>query len=335
MAAANTNTGVKAKSQQALTSVKTLATVTAPEKALALRKSTTEKALALRTSTVTLVKNPHFQTVTVSTTAGAITFGTVGGAFGCAGGVVVGGAVGTLPALFTFGTSIPIGAVIGGFLGTSAGAVSAGATGACVGGATGHGAYLYRAQIKDGAMKVRMITTDKANKFTVFVTTTTSSTKEHVMQHASATKTKLTMLANTASIKTKEIASNQRVQVTAASAAGGAAVGGVGGGAVGAGAGALVGLPAALFTFGLSIPVCATVGGAVGATAGATTGAAAGGAAGYTGHKYKKEISDGAKSFFGKAKARTNQITAKAVDSVSHAKGVAKRLVGGTGGTSE
>merc|ERR1719152_744052 len=152
------------------------------------------------------------------------------------------------------------------------------------------------------------------------------------MQHASATKTKLTMLANTASIKTKEIASNQRVQVTAASAAGGAAVGGVGGGAVGAGAGALVGLPAALFTFGLSIPVCATVGGAIGATAGAATGAAAGGAAGYTGHKYKKEISDNARSLFGKARTRTSQITAKAVDSVSHAKRV---LVGGTGGTSE
>jgi hypothetical protein len=321
MAAANVNTGVKAKSQQALTSVKTLATITAPEKALALKEST-----------VTLVKHPHFQTVTISTGAGAITFGAVGGAFGCAGGVVVGGAVGTLPALFTFGTSIPIGAIIGGFLGTSAAALTAGTTGACIGGAAGHGAYLYRAQIKDGVMKVRMITTDKANKFTVLVTTTTTSTKKQIMQHAMATKGKLTTLANTASIRPKEIANNQRVQVTAASAAGGAAVGGVGGGAVGAGAGALVGLPAALFTFGLSIPVCATVGGAMGATAGATTGAAAGGAAGYTGHKYKKEISDNARSLFGKARARTNQITAKAVDSVSHAKRV---LVGGTGGTSE
>merc|ERR1719152_397583 len=152
------------------------------------------------------------------------------------------------------------------------------------------------------------------------------------MQHALATKTKLITFAGTTSTKTKEIVKNQRVQVTAASAAGGAAVGGVGGGAVGAGAGALVGLPAALFTFGLSIPVCATVGGAIGATAGAATGAAAGGAAGYTGHKYKKEISDSARSLFGKARTRTNQITAKAVDSVSHAKRV---LVGGTGGTSE
>jgi hypothetical protein len=194
MASANVNTGVKAKSQQALTSVKTLATITAPEKALALQKST-----------VSLVKSPHFQTVTISTAAGAISFGAVGGAFGCAGGVVVGGAVGTLPALFTFGTSIPIGAVVGGFLGTSAGAVAAGTTGGCVGGAAGHGAYLYRAQIKDGAMKVRMITTDKANKFTVLVTTTTASTKQQIMQHATSTKMKLTILANTATIRTKEL----------------------------------------------------------------------------------------------------------------------------------
>merc|ERR1719375_2584838 len=107
------------------------------------------------------------------------------------------------------------------------------------------------------------------------------------MEHASATKVKLANLANTTGTKTKVIVNNQRVQVTAASAAGGAAVGGVGGGAVGAGAGALVGLPAALFTFGLSIPVCATMGGVLGVTAGATTGAAAGGAAGYTGHKYR------------------------------------------------
>lgn len=320
-ASSSAMTTAKAKSQQALVSAKTLATETIPEKALVLRKKT-----------VTLVKNPHFQTVTVSTAGGAITFGAVGGAFGCAGGVVVGGAVGTVPALFTFGTSIPIGAIIGGFLGTSAGALTAGATGACAGGAAGHGAYLYRAQIQQGVLKVRMVTTDRANKFTVFVTTTAASTKKHISEHANTTKAKLTTLALTTKSKTIEITSNKSVQVTAASAVGGGVAGGVGGGVVGAGTGALIGLPAALFTFGLSIPVCATVGGAVGATAGATTGAAAGGAAGYTGHKYRKEISDGAKSIFGKAKARTNQITAKAVDSVSHARRV---LVGGTGGTSE
>merc|ERR1712151_1383607 len=60
--------------------------------------------------------------------------------------------------------------------------------------------------------------------------------------------------------------------------------------------GAVVGLPAAIFTFGLSIPVCAVVGSAVGggtgATVGGTTGAVGGGAAGYYGYKHKDNIRD-------------------------------------------
>merc|ERR1712003_193278 len=61
--------------------------------------------------------------------------------------------------------------------------------------------------------------------------------------------------------------------------------------------GAAVGLPAALFTFGLSIPVCAvvgaTVGGTTGATVGGTTGAVGGGATGYYGYKHKDSIKAG------------------------------------------
>jgi len=40
-------------------------------------------------NTITLVKNPQFQTVTVSTASGAVAIGTAGGAFGCVTGVVV------------------------------------------------------------------------------------------------------------------------------------------------------------------------------------------------------------------------------------------------------
>merc|ERR1712087_388300 len=68
---------------------------------------------------------------------------------------------------------------------------------------------------------------------------------------------------------------------------------GVAGGAVGA----AVGVPAALFTFGLSIPVCATVGAVVGGGTGATvcgtTGLVGGGAAGYLGHAHREEIKNG------------------------------------------
>merc|ERR1712083_860634 len=73
------------------------------------------------------------------------------------------------------------------------------------------------------------------------------------------------------------------------------------GGAIGAG----VGLPAALFTLGLSIPVCATVGavvgGGTGATVGGTTGLVTGGTAGYQAYAHKKEIKDGAVAVINKA----------------------------------
>jgi hypothetical protein len=86
-----------------------------------------------------------------------------------------------------------------------------------------------------------------------------------------------------------EIATNRRLQVAAASAAGGAVAVGAGGGAVGFAsggvAGGAVGSAFALFTFGLSIPVGAAIGASAGFCMGAATGATAGfiggGAAGY------------------------------------------------------
>merc|ERR1719359_2754195 len=59
---------------------------------------------------VVLVKDPQFRTVTISTAGGAVILGPVGGAFGTAAGVVLGAGAGVIPALFTFGLSIPIGA---------------------------------------------------------------------------------------------------------------------------------------------------------------------------------------------------------------------------------
>merc|ERR1712050_544193 len=94
------------------------------------------------------------------------------------------------------------------------------------------------------------------------------------------------------------LAANPHAQVTTASAIVGAGtLGAVGGGAglVGGGAvGAAVGVPAALFTFGMSIPLCATVGavvgGGTGATVGGTTGLVTGGVAG-TMHMHTKRES--------------------------------------------
>merc|ERR1711862_8573 len=82
--------------------------------------------------------------------------------------------------------------------------------------------------------------------------------------------------------------SDPQFQKTSAAAAGGAVVGGTTGAGTGAvvggTVGAAVGIPAAIFTFGLSIPVCAVIGGGVGLCTGGTVGTtvgAVGGAAGY------------------------------------------------------
>merc|ERR1711870_215573 len=111
-------------------------------------------------------------------------------------------------------------------------------------------------------------------------------------------------------------AADPQVQVTGASAIVGAGtLGAVGGGAglVGGGAiGAAVGVPAALFTFGMSVPLCATVGavvgGSTGVTVGGTTGLVTGGAAGYNAYAHKEGIIDGAANVIntGKAKVATS-----------------------------
>merc|ERR1711933_88490 len=122
-----------------------------------------------------------------------------------------------------------------------------------------------------------------------------------------------------------EIAGNPHVQVMAAGATGGAAaLGTVGGatGAVGGGVvGAAVGVPAALFTFGLSIPICATVGAAIGggtgATVGGTTGFVSGGAVGHYGYKNREGIKN---------------VTAVVVDKVHQGKNYAKTKVSNAAG---
>merc|ERR1719336_2735029 len=96
-----------------------------------------------------------------------------------------------------------------------------------------------------------------------------------------------------------EISSQRSVQVTAASAAGGVVVGAMGGAATGlltgGTMGAAVGVVPAIFTFGLSIPFCAVLGGgcglATGTVVGGSAGAAVGGASGYGVYTKREAIS--------------------------------------------
>lgn len=92
-----------------------------------------------------------------------------------------------------------------------------------------------------------------------------------------------------------------RLQVAAASAAGGAVALGLSGGAVGSVAGGFlggaVGILPAFFTFGMSIPICAAVGSGAGfcsgMAVGGTTGLVSGGAAGYVGFMLGEAIQAG------------------------------------------
>merc|ERR1712151_71938 len=73
--------------------------------------------------------------------------------------MLVGGAAGVVPALLTFGLSIPAGASVGGITGFLVGSP----TGGAVGGITGIILYKYRIEIKDGivAVKVKVMKTTK------------------------------------------------------------------------------------------------------------------------------------------------------------------------------
>merc|ERR1712060_585424 len=70
------------------------------------------------------------------------------------GGTIVGAAFGLIPAVFTFGLSIPIGAAIGGSTGLVAGTVAGGAVGFVGGGVAGRTAHKHREQIGDGVAAV-------------------------------------------------------------------------------------------------------------------------------------------------------------------------------------
>jgi hypothetical protein len=240
---------------------------------------------------VVLVRDPQFQTCTLATTTGAVTFGTAGGAFGLASGVVAGSVAGVVPALLTFGMSIPAGAVIGG----SGGLFSGILIGGSAGGLSGYEVYKYRVELKRGVVSVKVKALGAIH-----------GVKDNAMLVAVGAHGKVLETVGLAKLKAAQAvdrATSTRAGVTSTAAAAGAVVGGVTGGAAGALVGAAVGVVPAIFTFGLSIPVAATAGLCLGSAAGGSAGAVGGGAAGYGGFTYRKEIAKGAQMVWSKAKA--------------------------------
>merc|ERR1712232_625664 len=101
--------------------------------------------------------------------------------------------------------------------------------------------------------------------------------------------------------------------------------------AVGGTMGAVVGLPAAIFTFGLSIPVCAVVGAGAGfctdTAVGSTVGAGCG-AAGYKAYHNRDDIKSSAKSSLSKINNSLTSLSNRAKQEVS------KVVPAATGGSS-
>merc|ERR1712100_450883 len=231
----------------------------------------------------------------------------MGGAFGTACGVVVGSAAGLIPALFTFGLSIPAGAVVGGAGGLCVGSSS----GALVGGAAGFGGYKYRVEIKNGVIVVKRKAQAAVDETKKTAQAKVALASNKLAQYSADGRRQVTFFVNktkalttstaerTKAITLKKceqavaLARNRKVQVTTASAATGGVAGGVTGGTVGLVAGAAIGVVPAFFTFGLSIPIGATIGLATGAATGGAVGAVGCGTAGFVGYTHRKEIGEG------------------------------------------
>jgi len=223
-------------------------------------------------------------------------------------GLVAGAAVGLVPALFTFGLSIPAGTVIGGTIGGATGTTVGAATGFVAGGVSGNVAWAYRVEIRNNVVyvkakvveisaQVKSTVMDKRHKLqsAVFSCVNSVQKKASAKWNVVCTETrkaaqKSVGKASELKITVKKAASESSVQVAAASAVSGSVVLGTTGLATGATVGAAIGFVPALFTFGMSIPICAAIGGGIGATTGASAGFGVGGAVGYGVYTKRTEI---------------------------------------------
>lgn len=285
-----------------------------------------------------IARDPKVQVTVASAAGGAAVVGVGGAGAGLLAGGAMGAAVGVLPAFFTFGLSIPVGAAIGGGCGSVIGGVTGASTG-FVGGATvGYGSYTKRAEIGTLVNAVKTSVSNISKRTRTNVVQGCTKVKQHVLKRSKAIREKTGALLQQTSAKTKavvsatatrtsQLAGDKLVQTSAMSSFAGAAVVGTGGATTGLLAGgalgAAVGVVPAIFTFGLSIPVCAALGGGfglvTGATVGGATGGIMGGASGYVGYTRRDTIRGG-----------LDKMKDSAVDSADKVRAM---LIGTTGGT--
>jgi len=334
-----------------------------------LRASFVRTACLARVKGLELATDRGTHVVMLSAGSGAVVLGCTGGVVGTCGGATAGTIAGVVPALLTFGLSLPAGAVVGGGVGGCLGAAAGTLSGLVGGGASGGVAYRYRAEIGDGAVHIKVKAlrakdraAEKAQELQMVANSWVGSAKAHaggtvqalsdatseaaerakVFGHVAATS--VHSKASELGTNAKALALNPAAQATSAGAAGGSVTVGAAGGGLGllagGAAGAAVGLVPALFTFGLSIPVCAAIGGGAGAclgtAAGGTTGFVGGGAVGYgayNAYSQRKEISLGASEALTKLGGMAESVKEGAKERANMSASFIKARLSGTGGT--
>jgi len=93
---------------------------------------------AVSSKATEIASDPKAKTAAAGAAGGAVAMGATGGAVGLASGSAIGAVVGLVPAIFTFGLSIPVGAVLGGSAGLCVGTAVGSTTGLVAGGAAGY-----------------------------------------------------------------------------------------------------------------------------------------------------------------------------------------------------
>jgi hypothetical protein len=229
-------------------------------------------------------EDPEALAAVIFGTGGALCLGSMGAVICAAAGGATGTAVGVVPALFTFGLSMPLGAIVGGATGFGTG-LKLGGSFCFVAGATSGVVVAYlREDIRSTTIYVVSVCHDVYDV-----------TVARPLAFAGRTSHRVGVAAKDGGRALAEVASSRRAQACAVGAATGAVAlgtaGATGGALVGGTTGALVGVVPAFFTFGLSIPIGAVVGGSagvcVGGAAGTTVGFLGGGLAGGVGYTYR------------------------------------------------
>jgi len=148
------------------------------ERASKAASLTQAKATEVTSNVKEIVADKKFQATAAPAVGGAMVGCVSGGAAGLAVGGMIGAAVGVVPAPFTFGLSIPVGAMMGAGTGFVVGTGAGAAAGAAGGGAAGYAVYSKGGKLRCGAGHARDYVKGKAEWAATQASVAASSMKE-------------------------------------------------------------------------------------------------------------------------------------------------------------